>query len=617
MKFSIVTPVRNMENYVAETIESVVNQKNLDKEDEIEYFIIDGASTDKTLEIIKEYQKKYPFIKLISEKDNSMFEALSKGLKKTSGEVVSYINAGDFFNLYAFSIIKKILIDHKEINWITGSKYIYNENSETIKNHVPYKYRRSLILSGVYGRFLPFIQQESTFWRASLNELIDYDYLSNLKLSGDYYLWFNFSKKYELSIIQTHLGGFRIHENQLSSQKFQDKLTYKDEMKQYIKKINLRTILLILIDTLPWILLKYTNELLGRMSNHLIYNTKIKNYQNTKFKDQTIYCWGCDIGTNRGEGNLSKNYIKNDFSSNSKFLLKTIEDEILINYNEIDNKLPLKKKINLNIFESYFAPIIGIFWLWHKYFLGKKICYLNFLPLWNTFLFLFLPPGTKLGVITGSVYKGKVTNFKSFLRKYAIPFFYIINSKLVLLRSKNLNFSTNLLEKYFSKKNKTQIKFNYIFKSLQFNEFIEKDIDFAIYYREYDTKSNYFFEKLINYFNQSNYKFVYFGNKCKNIEKNYLGYLSNNKVNEILSKTKFSIVSEENYLSFYAIECISNHVNIFLDHHEINYIRSFIQSDKILGIDFNKHNDSISTIDRFLKKYEVLKFPFKKEDIVL
>ena len=107
MKFSIITPVRNMEQYIGETIESVVNQKKLSRDDEIQYFIIDGLSTDRTIEIIKNYQKKFPYIQLISEKDESMYDALVKGLQRVNGEVVSYINAGDFYNLNTFSNIKK------------------------------------------------------------------------------------------------------------------------------------------------------------------------------------------------------------------------------------------------------------------------------------------------------------------------------------------------------------------------------------------------------------------------------------------------------------------------------------------------------------------------------
>ena len=91
MKFSIITPVRNSVQYIEETIKSVINQEKIDKHTEIEYIIVDGLSTDGTLEIIKDYQSKFSFIKLVSEKDSSMYEALTKGLKLCTGKSINVI----------------------------------------------------------------------------------------------------------------------------------------------------------------------------------------------------------------------------------------------------------------------------------------------------------------------------------------------------------------------------------------------------------------------------------------------------------------------------------------------------------------------------------------------
>lgn len=167
MKFSIITPVRNSVKYIEETIKSVINQEKIDKHSEIEYIIVDGLSTDGTLEIIKDYQSKFSFIKLVSEKDSSMYEALTKGLKLCTGEIVSYINAGDIYNVNAFNIIKNIFSYNKNISWLTGGKYIYNENSETTQTTMPYKYRPQLIQAGVYGKYLPFIQQSLHFGKSN------------------------------------------------------------------------------------------------------------------------------------------------------------------------------------------------------------------------------------------------------------------------------------------------------------------------------------------------------------------------------------------------------------------------------------------------------------------
>ena len=600
MKFSIITPVRNMENYIGETIESVVNQEKLSDDDEIQYFIIDGLSTDNTVEIIKDYQKKFPFIKLISEKDESMYDALAKGLEKVDGDIVSYINAGDFYNLKAFSIIKKIFSENKDVFWLTGNKYIYNENSEIIRNNTPYRYRSSLIQCGAYGRYLPYIQQESTFWRNELNQLLNYDYLKSLKLSGDYYLWYEFSKKYDLTIIQTYLGGFKIHPNQLSLKKLDNELTYKSEMRTFVKKINIKDLFLIIIDIIPWFILRYSNTIFGKISNHYIHNFDSEKYENNK--NNTVYCWACDLGENRGEGRLTLIYLKKKFSPHSNFFIRNTEEIFYSTYDNLKSNFKTKENTNLNFFHSYISPFIGVLWLWYNFILGRKICYLNFLPLWNSLLIILLPPKTLLGVITGSIYKKKVNNLKSFIRKYIVPILYYFNSKLILFRNKKLYFSTELLKKYFSKNNKN-LEFNFILNSIEFKKFEKKNIDFAIYFRKYDTKSNSFFKGLIEYLNQSNYKFVYFGDKCENIEENYLGLLSNEKVQNILSKTKYSFISEENFYSIYSIECISNHVNLFYNKQDID-LKIFKSKNKFIDILFDDFKNSIIKINNTYENYK-------------
>ena len=88
---SIITPCRNAEKTIARTIESVLRQELKD----FEYIIVDGLSTDGTVDIIKKYAAIHPEITYISEKDNSMTEALNKGLKMCHGDVVCSINADD------------------------------------------------------------------------------------------------------------------------------------------------------------------------------------------------------------------------------------------------------------------------------------------------------------------------------------------------------------------------------------------------------------------------------------------------------------------------------------------------------------------------------------------
>ena len=89
MKFSIITVVLNSKSSLEKTIKSVAEQNNSN----IEYIIIDGGSTDGTVDIIKKYDN---FISLwISEQDKGIYDAMNKGLKKATGDYVWFLNAGD------------------------------------------------------------------------------------------------------------------------------------------------------------------------------------------------------------------------------------------------------------------------------------------------------------------------------------------------------------------------------------------------------------------------------------------------------------------------------------------------------------------------------------------
>lgn len=91
MKISIITVVFNGEATIARAMESVLSQKNV----EIEYIVIDGQSNDKTLEVIALYEKQVTH--LISEKDEGIYDAMNKGIKLATGDVIGFLNADDFY----------------------------------------------------------------------------------------------------------------------------------------------------------------------------------------------------------------------------------------------------------------------------------------------------------------------------------------------------------------------------------------------------------------------------------------------------------------------------------------------------------------------------------------
>ena len=94
VKVSIITVSYNSEKTIRRTIESVLNQTYRN----IEYIIIDGASSDSTVDIIKEYESKFlGRLKWISETDSGIYDAMNKGICKASGELIGIINSDDYY----------------------------------------------------------------------------------------------------------------------------------------------------------------------------------------------------------------------------------------------------------------------------------------------------------------------------------------------------------------------------------------------------------------------------------------------------------------------------------------------------------------------------------------
>ncbi len=113
--FSIITVVYNRDIYLEETIKSVINQsfKNF------EYIIVDGASKDNSLNIIKKYENEIDY--WISEKDNGIYDAFNKGISLAKGKYIGIINSDDIFTKDALNIYFKYLNSKNHIDFIFGS----------------------------------------------------------------------------------------------------------------------------------------------------------------------------------------------------------------------------------------------------------------------------------------------------------------------------------------------------------------------------------------------------------------------------------------------------------------------------------------------------------------
>lgn len=203
-KVTIVTPSYNQGAYIEATIQSVLNQGYPN----LEYLVMDGASTDGTVGILKKYGRR---VRWVSEKDRGQTHAINKGLRRGRGEIVSYLNADDLLEDGALFIVAQAFQKNPEAQWLTARCRIVNHQGrkirssiETYRNFWLQHYSREKLL------VLNFISQPATFWRRKLHGEVGY-FNERLNFTMDYDLWLRISRSHKPLILPDTLASFRVH----------------------------------------------------------------------------------------------------------------------------------------------------------------------------------------------------------------------------------------------------------------------------------------------------------------------------------------------------------------------------------------------------------------------
>jgi len=173
-KISIITVTYNAEKFLEKTIQSVINQnyKNL------EFLIIDGKSTDKTINIIKKYENQLTY--WISEEDNGIYDAMNKGINKATGDWINFMNAGDM--LSSNTILTEVFNKTYNCDVIYSDSFIINNKLEITKEF------KAENLNYFLKAQMPFIHQ-SSFIRRDI--MLNFPFRTDYKLASDYDLFFN------------------------------------------------------------------------------------------------------------------------------------------------------------------------------------------------------------------------------------------------------------------------------------------------------------------------------------------------------------------------------------------------------------------------------------------
>jgi glycosyltransferase involved in cell wall biosynthesis len=213
-KISIVTPSYNQGQFLEAAIRSVVLQKYPN----LEYIVIDGGSTDNSLEVIEEYHPLLTY--WVSEKDNGHYDAVNKGFARSTGEIMAWLNSSDMYCPWTFTAVAQVFMENPNVDWITTMYPIRWDADGTIFSANRFHgYSREAFYEGRYGgsrrkRFLiQYIMQEATFWRRPLWQSVGGKFDTKYAFAADFDLWARFYERSQLYGVGVPLGGNRIHKD--------------------------------------------------------------------------------------------------------------------------------------------------------------------------------------------------------------------------------------------------------------------------------------------------------------------------------------------------------------------------------------------------------------------
>jgi hypothetical protein len=252
--------------------------------------------------------------------------------------------------------------------------------------------------------------------------------------------------------------------------------------------------------------------------------------------------WCCDYRKDTGEGLLARKFVKKYFKNH-----------------KIKIFFPKKNFFLKNYLYAYFGIII----LWFYYLTGKKTIYINYLPLWNFPIFIFCPPKTIFGPITGSIQINKINSLKSIIRLILFPIFYKISLIILNLRCKKILFATNILKKFLNKNILKKSLLNFILIDFKaYKKKFRKKYDLIIYFRKHENKffSHHF--KLINDFINKDKKILVIGDVLKINGVNNHGRVKRTNLINLIKLSKFSLSGDDNVLSLFNLECLKHNVKV-------------------------------------------------------
>jgi Glycosyl transferase family 2 len=206
-RISVVTANYNGGRYIEATLRSIICQGYPN----LQYIVVDGASTDDSMAIIERYRDHIDHI--ICEPDEGHPDALNKGFAKADGEILAWLNSDDMYLPWTLQTVAEVFAAFPSVRWIEGLPGYWDDVGRLYGVYSGRPFNQYDYLIGQYE----WIQQESTFWRRDLWEQAGGSLNKSYRLMPDGELWSRFFLHARLHRVDCTLGAFRWHRTNLSA----------------------------------------------------------------------------------------------------------------------------------------------------------------------------------------------------------------------------------------------------------------------------------------------------------------------------------------------------------------------------------------------------------------
>lgn len=223
IKLSIITPVFNSVAFIETCILNVVQQKCT----QLEHIIVDAASTDGTVDIIKQYAEKYPHIRWISEPDKGQSDAMNKGIQMAQADIISFLNVDDLYTNFVLNRVLDIFNQHPNFEFIAGNcrlydfegNLLYYNRPQRIKNYHLFSYTEPFPINPAAYFYKKQIHERAGYYTVDNHLTMDYEFILQASLHCNM-IYFNEDWGIAIYHEQSKTQN-EIHQNQMFERKRQ------------------------------------------------------------------------------------------------------------------------------------------------------------------------------------------------------------------------------------------------------------------------------------------------------------------------------------------------------------------------------------------------------------